>query len=180
MLLAIAPTDGMVAPHSPGGCITPAPTDVMATTSPAGGRHMADDDDDENVNLEFVGITPLASNYAGQEHPVHPTVMESFAAAIAELPDLEEPAHSYIWREAFMQHACRADAALVDFHCELDDRVCPVNTLHDSCDDLKDSFTNLHTTVIATSSNLASLVALMGQTHARVATLEAATAKNQE
>jgi len=97
MLLSIASTNGMVAPHSPGGCITPAPTDVMATTSPAGGRHMADDDDDDNVYLEFVGITPLASNNAGQECPVRPTVMELFAAAIAEFPDLEEPAHSYIW-----------------------------------------------------------------------------------
>ena len=104
MLLAIAPTDGMVAPHSPGGCITPAPTDVMATTSPAGGRHTADDDDEGNITLEF-GINPLTRKNAGHERPVHPTVMELFAAAIADLPNLEEPVDSYIWRETFTQHA---------------------------------------------------------------------------
>ena len=105
--------------------------------------------------------------------------MESFTAAIADLPDLEEPVHSYIWRETFMKHARRADAALAAFHHELDDRVCPVDTLRDSCADLKDSCATLHTTVTATSSNLASLVALMSNTHERVSTLEAATAKNE-
>ncbi len=84
MLLALAPTDGMAAPHSPGGCITPAPPDDMAATCPAGGRHTADDDDEDNVYLEF-GITPLASTNAGHERPVRPTVMESFAAAITDL-----------------------------------------------------------------------------------------------
>ena len=177
MLLALAPTDGMATPHSPGGCITPAPPDDMAATSPTGGRHTADDDDEDNVNLEF-GITPLASKNAGHQHPVHPTVMESFAAAIANLPDLEEPVHSYIWRETFMQNARRANAALADFHRELDDRVHPVDTLHDSYADLKDSCANLHTTVTATSSNLA-LFVLMGNTHERVLTLEATTAKNE-
>jgi hypothetical protein len=93
MLLALTPTNGMAAPHSPGGCITPAPPDDMAATRPAGGRHTADDDDEDKVNLEF-GITPLARTNAGHKRPVHPTVMESFAAAIADLPDLEEPAHS--------------------------------------------------------------------------------------
>ena len=64
-----------------------------------------------------------------------------------------------------MQHARRANAALADFHRELDDRVRPIDTLRKSCADLKDSCANLHTTVTATSSILASLVALMGNTH---------------
>ena len=108
-----------------------------------------------------------------------PTVMGSFLAAIADLPDLEKPVNSYIWRETFMQHARRADAALADFHRELDDCVRPVDTVCESCTDLKDSCANLHTTVTATSSTLPLLVALMGNTHERVLTLEAATAKNE-
>ena len=78
-----------------------------------------------------------------------------------------------------MQHARRADAALADFHHELDDRVRPVDTLHELCADLKDSCANVHTMVTATSSTLALLVAIMGNTHERVLTLEAATAKNE-
>ena len=78
-----------------------------------------------------------------------------------------------------MQHARRADAALADFHHELDDRVRPVDTLHELCADLKDSCANVHTMVTATSSTLALLVVLMGNTHERVSTLEAATAKNE-
>jgi hypothetical protein len=102
--LALAPTDNMAATHSPGGCITPTPPDAMAATSPAGGRHTADDDDEGNITLEF-GINPLTRKNAGHERPVHPTVMELFAAAIADLPNLEEPVDSYIWRETFTQHA---------------------------------------------------------------------------
>jgi hypothetical protein len=120
-----------------------------------------------------LAVTPLA----GRPRPAPPTVMGLFVAAIADLPDLEEPVDSYIWREMFMQHTRRADAALADFHLELDDSVRPVDTLRESC--AKDSCTNLHTTVTATSSTLASLVALMGNTHERVSTLEAATAKNE-
>ena len=78
-----------------------------------------------------------------------------------------------------MQHARQADAALADFHHELDDRVRPIDTLRESCANLKDSCANLHTMVTATSSTLASLVALMGNTHERISTLEAATAKNE-
>ena len=118
----------MAETHSPGGCITPAPPDDMATTSPAGGRHTADADDEDNVNLEF-GITPLTSKNAGHKRTIRPTVMESFAAAIANLPDLEEPIHSYIWQKMFMQHARQAGAALADFHRELDSRVRPVDIL---------------------------------------------------
>jgi hypothetical protein len=177
-LSVLAPTDGMAATHSSDGCITPAPPDDMAAISPAGGRHTADDNDEDNVNLEF-GITPLTSKNAGHECLVRPTVMESFTAAIANLPNMEEPVHSYIWRETFMQHARRADAALADFHRKLDDRVRPVDTFRESCADLKDSCTNLHTTVTATSSTLALLVALMGNTHERFSTLEATTAKNE-
>ncbi len=139
---------------------------------------MPDDDAEDIFNLEL-GVTPLASKNAGYKRPARPTVMESFAMAIDELPGLEEPVYSYIWRKTFMQHACRADVAMADFHCELDARFQPVDTLHDSCTDLKDSCLNLRTTVTATSSDLASLVALMGHTHARVSILEAATAKNE-
>ena len=39
---ALAPTDDMASTHSHGGCIPP---EAMAATSPAGGRHTADDDD---------------------------------------------------------------------------------------------------------------------------------------
>ncbi len=177
-LLALAPPDGMAAPHSPGGCIMPAPPDEMAATHLAGGRYTADDDDEGKVTLEF-DITPLARTDAGHERPAHPSVMESFAAAIPNLPDLEEPVHSYIWREIFMQHARRADDALAAFLCKLDYCVCPVDTLRVSCADLKESCATLHTTVTATSSNLASLVALMGQMYVRVSTLEVATAKTE-
>jgi hypothetical protein len=102
-------------------------------------------------------------------------VLETFTAAIDELPDLEEPVDSYMWRETFMQHARRADTALADFHRELDARFGPADTLRDLCADLKDSCINLRTTVTANSSDLASLIALMGQTHARVLTLKALT-----
>ncbi len=102
-----------------------APPDDMVATRPAGGRHTADDGDEDNVNLKF-SITLLASTNAGHKRPVRPTVMELFGAAIADLLDLEEPVHSYIWRETFMQHARQADAALAAFHRELDDRVRPV------------------------------------------------------
>jgi len=163
----------MAMTHSPGGCITPAPPNAMAATSPAGGCHTAGDEDEGNVTLEF-GITPLTRKNAGHERSVRPTVMESFVAPIADLPNLEEPGDSYIWQETFTQHARQADAALADFHRELDDRVRPVNTLRESCANLKDSCANLHSRVTATSSTLASLVALMGNTHERVSTLEAA------
>jgi hypothetical protein len=105
--------------------------------------------------------------------------METFAAAINEFPDLVDPVDSYVWRETFMQHARRADTALADFNRELDACFGPADALCDLCADLKDSCINLCTTVTANSSNLASLIALMGQTHARVLTLEAAIAKNE-
>ena len=178
LLSVLAPTEGIAAMHSPGGCITPAPPDDMAAKSPAGGRHTANDNDEDNVTLGF-GITLLASKNAGHDRPVRPTMMESFAVAIADLPDLADPVHSYIWRETFMQLARRADAALADFHRELDVRVRPVNTLRELCANLKASCADLHTTVTATSSTLTLLVLLMGNTHERVSTLEAATAKHE-
>ncbi len=234
MQLPILPTnlsglaDNMASTHSHGGCIPP---EAMAATSPAGGRHAADDDDvpnndtgrtdtaklrpaggrnvpdnDAGTQLDFgfgvapladranrrlaaalrqrldvkLGVTPLAvTPLAGRPRPAPPTVMGSFVAAIADLPDLEQPVDSYIWQETFMQQARRADAALADFHPELDDRVRPIDTLRKSCANLKDSCANLHTTVTVTSSTLTLLVALMGNTHERVSTLEAATAKNK-
>jgi hypothetical protein len=176
----------------------------MANPCPAGGRPVPDND--AGTQLDFgLGVAPLADSPnrrlaaalrqrldaefgatplavtppAGRPHPAPPTVMGPFVAAIANLPDLEQPVDSYIWRKTFLQHARQADAALADFHRELDDRVRPINTLRESCADLKDSCANLHTTVTATFSTLALLVALMGSTHKRVSTLEAATARNE-
>jgi hypothetical protein len=106
-------------------------------------------------------VTPIANRTPA----ACPTVMETFATAIEGLPDLEEPVHSYIWREAFMKHARRADEALAEFHRELGVCVCPVDTLRDSCTNLKELCTNLHTAATATSSTLASLVVLMGIMH---------------
>ena len=94
MLLALAPTDGMAATHFPGGCTTPAPTDVTAATSPTGGCPTPDDDAEDNVNL---WRQPACKQECRARMPRSPTVMESFAAAIDKLPDLEEPVHSYIW-----------------------------------------------------------------------------------
>ncbi len=107
-----------------------------------------------------------------------PTVMETFPAAVDELPDLEDPVDSYVWCETFIKHARRADTALADFNSELDTRFGPADALRVSCAALKDSCTELCATVTDNSSALASLIALMGQMHAKVSTLEAATAKN--
>jgi hypothetical protein len=94
MLLALTPTDSMAAPHSPGGCITPAPPDDMVATRPPGGCHTANDDDEDNVNLKF-GITPLASTNARHERPIRPTVMElGFGARCSCSP--HPPGH-YAW-----------------------------------------------------------------------------------
>jgi len=123
---------------------------------PAGGRPMPDDDagtqldfgfgvaplaDDANRRLAAalrqrldveLGVPPLAvTPLAGRPCPASPTVMGSLVAAIADLPDLEQPVDSYIWRETFMQHARRANAALADFHRELDNCVCLVDTLRE-------------------------------------------------
>jgi len=54
---ALAPTDDMASTHSPGGCITPAPPDAMAATSPTGGRHTADDDDVPDDDTGRIGTT---------------------------------------------------------------------------------------------------------------------------
>jgi hypothetical protein len=185
--LALAPTDGTAATCSAGGCTSPVPPYATAATRPAGGRHEPNDDAVTNLDFDF-SVTPVAplagkntSRPAGAgDHPAHPTVLESFAAAINKLPDLEEPVGSYVWRETIIQHAQRADTALADFHCELDTRFSPADALPDSCANLKDSCIDLRTTVTTNSSDLVSLmIALMGQTHARVLTLEAATAKNE-
>ena len=77
-----------------------------------------------------------------------------------------------------MKHARRAVAALTDFNHKLDARIGPADALCASYADLKDSCINLHTTVTANSSNLASLITLMSQTHARVSNLEVNIAKN--
>ena len=165
--LALAPTDGT-------GCTSPVPPDAPAANRPAGGRHAPDDDAVTTLDFEFGAGNPARPAGAG-DCPARPTVLETFTAAIDELPDLEEPVDSYMWRETFMQHARRADTALADFHRELDARFGPADTLRDLCADLKDSCINLRTTVTANSSDLASLIALMGQTHARVLTLKALT-----
>jgi hypothetical protein len=143
---ALAPTDDMASTHSHGGCIPP---EAMAATSPAGGRHTADDEDvpdndtgrtgtakpppaggrpmpkgDAGTQLDFgFGVAPLADRanrqlaaalrqrldvefgvtllavtpLAGRPRPAPRTVMGSFVAAIADLPDLEQPVDSYIW-----------------------------------------------------------------------------------
>ncbi len=84
-----------------------------------------------------------------------------------------------------MRQACLADKALADFHRKLDDHFVTVETLRVSCADLKDSCLDLRATatamcanVSATTSDLASLIVLMGRMHERVSTLEAASAKN--
>ena len=229
-----ASTDGSAATHSAGGRSSPVPvpTTAPAALRPAGGPPAPNDDAETQLDFEF-GVTPLAvtplagrntarpashspvmesvaadiDNLPDLEEPeslataivwhstfqkhacradaldsefdvapvtpianrtpaARPTVMETFAAAIDGFPDMVEPAHSYIfWHEAFMQHARRADEALAEFHRELDVCVCPVDTLRDSCADLKESCANLHTAATATSSTLASLVVLMGNTH---------------
>ena len=100
------------------------------------------------------------------------TVMATFAAAVDDLPDLVDPVDSFVWRETFMKHARHADTALAEFNRELDTRFGPADALRVSCADLK-------ALCAENSSALASLITLMGQTHARVSTLEAATAKNE-
>ena len=107
-----------------------------------------------------------------------PTVLGSFAAAINELPDLVDPVDAYLWKETFSNHARQADEALADFRRELDTRIGPADALQASRADLKESCATLHTTVAANSTNLAALIMLMSQSHARVSNLEAATAKN--
>jgi len=104
------------------------------TPRPAGGRPVPDDDagtqldfgfgvaplaDEANRRLDAalhqrldfeLGVTPLAAGRppthpaSAGDRPTPPTVMGSFVAAIADLPDLEKPFDSYIWRETFMQH----------------------------------------------------------------------------
>ena len=78
-----------------------------------------------------------------------------------------------------MQQAHLANTAVADFHRELDARFDAADSLRGSCSDLKDSCIDLRATATATSSDLASLIALMARTHERVSTLEAATAKNE-
>ena len=139
------------------------------------------------LDFEF-GVTPLAvTPLAGRttthpasagDRPTPPTVLGLFAADILELPNLADPVNSYVWQETFLKHAGRADAALADFNHEFDAHIVSADAPRTSCAYLKDSCINLHTTVTANSSDLASLIALMSQTHARVSNLEVATAKN--
>ena len=74
-----------------------------------------------------------------------------------------------------MRQARLADKALEDFHCELNGRFDMVAALHVSYADLKDSCLDLRATATATcatatatTSDLASLIVLMGRTHERV------------
>ena len=185
-LIAPTLTDGSAAPRPAGGRPAPninavVPVDT-AVTFPAGGIDMPDDAlTDDNPYFE-IG-TPARP--AGSGGTACPTALEMFAMAIEQLPDLEEPVDSFLWREAFMRQACLADKALADFHCELDGRFDTVEALRVSCADLKDLCLDLHATetatcatATATTSDLASLIMLMGCTHERVSTLKAASAKN--
>ncbi len=102
--LALTPTDGTAATRSAGGCTSPVPTDAPAATRPASGRHTPNDDAVTNLDFEFgvTPVTPLAGKNTARpagagDRPADPTVLESFAAAINELPDLEEPVDSYVW-----------------------------------------------------------------------------------
>ena len=194
-MAATLPTGGLIAPTLTNGSAVPcpaggrpapdinavAPVDMVATF-PAGGIDAPDDAlTDDNPFFE-IG-TPARP--AGSVGTARPTALETFAMAIKQLPDLEEPVDSFLWREAFMQQACLANKALADFHRELDGRFDTVAALCVSCADLKDLCLDLRATATATCatatatmSNLPSLIVLMGRTHERVSTLEAASAKN--
>ena len=65
---ALAPTDNMASTHSHGGCIPP---EAMAATSPAGGRHTADDADVPDNDTEIIGT--VKPRPAGG-HPHHKPV----------------------------------------------------------------------------------------------------------
>ena len=95
-----------------------APVDTAAAL-PAGGINVPDDAlTGDNPYFEFG--TPARP--AGSGGTARPTALETFAMAIEQLPNLEEPVDSFLWRETFMQQARLADKALADFHRELDGR----------------------------------------------------------
>ena len=173
-----------------GGCPTPTLTDGSAATSPAGGclapkdvavetATACDDLTADNPYFNFDMSAPLNDTRpttCGDR--ARPTALEIFVMAVGELPDLAEPVDSFLWRETFMRQACLADSALADFHRELDGRFETADALRISCAALKVSCLDLHATATTTSFDLASLIVLMGRTHKRVSTLEAASAKN--
>ena len=104
------PPDGTTTTRSAGGRTMPAPTDGTATTRLAGGQtaptptncttmtrsvgeHTAPDEVVEYYP-EFV-ITLIAGRNVTR--PARPTMLELFAAAIKQLPNLEEPVNSFLW-----------------------------------------------------------------------------------
>lgn len=160
------------------GTVSPCPTGGCPVPDNVAGTHL-----DFEFGVSPLTVTPLAGRTntcpaSVADCPTPPTVLGSFAVAFVKLPDLADPVDFYVWRETFLKHARRADAALADFNHELDTRICPADALRASCANLKDSCIKLHTAVTANSSNLAPLITLMSQTHARVLNLEVDTAKN--
>ena len=104
-----ASMDGLAATHSAGGRSSPAPvqTTAPAALCPTGGRPAPDDDAETQLDFEF-GATPLAVTPLSGRNTAcpasHSPVMESVAADIDNLPDLEEPeslATAIVWRLAF-------------------------------------------------------------------------------
>ena len=137
---AVAPVD--TAATLPAGDINAVVPVDTAVTLPAGGRRPA-----PNINA-VVPVDTAATLLAGGIDtpddalrgdnpyfkfgtPARPTgsggtacltALETFAMSIEQLPNLEEPVDSFLWRETFMQQARLADKALADFHRELDGR----------------------------------------------------------
>lgn len=170
-----APTlaDGSAATRPAGG--RPVPVDVAVTTAVAETTAAAFDElGEDNPYFNFGMPAPLNET----RPPASPTALGTFAMAVGELPDLAEPVDSFLWRETFMRQARLADIALAEFRRELDGRFDSADAIRVSCAALKDSCMELRDTATKTTSDLASLIALMGRTHERVSTLEAASAKN--
>jgi hypothetical protein len=123
----VTPPDGTTATRSARGRTAPTPTDCTAATHPAGGRTApaltnsttatrsaegcTAPNDVIADSSEFV-VTPIADRNAMR--PALPTMLELFARAIKQLPDLEEPVDLFLWQETFMRQACLADTAMAD------------------------------------------------------------------
>ena len=118
-MAAMLPAGGLIAPTltndsampcPAGGHPTPdinavAPVD-KATTFPAGGIDAPDDAlTDDNPYFE-IGMPARPTGFGGTARP---TALETFAMAIKQLPNLEDPVESFLWREPFMQQARLAD-----------------------------------------------------------------------
>ena len=87
-----APTDGTATTRLAGGQTAPTPTNCTTMTRSAG-EHTAPDNVVEDYP-EFV-ITLIAGRNV--THPARPTMLDFFAAAIKQLPNLEEPVNSFLW-----------------------------------------------------------------------------------